>query len=198
MKRPTWATVVGVLGIIFGGFGILGAGQDMLMPYMFTIQKEIFAGIEEQVEREADKQRGEADSVGDHDQELEKRRGIPFDGPPDPMFKMMEQMWNFPDWFPAWSVASGIFRLLLNGFYIMASIMLLMVKPYSIRIFYIAAGTSIGFSIIKAGVLASALSFMGIAMMLGGIFGIIIDIVLIVVVAISDKTAFRSPATEAI
>ncbi len=192
--------VVGVLGIIFACFGILGAGQDMLMPYMLTIQKEIFAGIEEQVEREEDSRRSETESADDHGKEYEKRRGIPYDGPPDAMFRMMENVWNFPDWFATWSITSGVFRLLINGFYIMASIMLLMVKPYSIRMFYIAAGTSIGFSIIKAGVLASALSFMVIAMMFGGIFGIIIDIVLIVVVAVSDKTAFRipAPATQAV
>ena len=60
MKRPTWATIVGVLGIIFGCFGIIGAGQEILMPNMLKLQKEIFA----QVEKSATEQQARKKNIG--------------------------------------------------------------------------------------------------------------------------------------
>ncbi|MGD8669435.1 MAG: hypothetical protein PVF31_05095 [Desulfobacterales bacterium] len=45
MKRPTWVTIVGVLGIIFSCLGILAAGQEMIMPKILEMQKEMLSDI---------------------------------------------------------------------------------------------------------------------------------------------------------
>ncbi len=42
MKRPTWETVFSVLGIIISLFGMLVAGQEIMMPKMMELQKQIF------------------------------------------------------------------------------------------------------------------------------------------------------------
>jgi fatty acid desaturase len=47
MKRPTWATVISVLGIILSLLGLLGAGQDIMMPKMMEFQKQMFTQMEE-------------------------------------------------------------------------------------------------------------------------------------------------------
>ena len=52
MNRPTWATVVGVLWIPFGAFGILGGGQEMVMPKLMKMQGELMEEVMGQVERE--------------------------------------------------------------------------------------------------------------------------------------------------
>ena len=52
MNRPTWATVVGIMGIVFGCFGILGGGQLMVMPKMMEMQEQMWSGIQESMEKQ--------------------------------------------------------------------------------------------------------------------------------------------------
>lgn len=191
MKRPTWATVVGVLGIIFACFGMLGSAQDMLMPMILTMQKEIFIAIEKEAAKELTRQDRSSES-GETD--VLPPRNSPH-MPPE-MFGVIRKMWNFPEWFGTWSIFSGLLRLLINALYLVAAIMFLLVKPFSIRMFYFAAGISIAFSVIRAAVLASSLSFVGLAMMFGTVIGMVIDVILIVVIALSDKTIFRPQSSS--
>jgi hypothetical protein len=175
MKRPTWATVVGVLGIIFGCLGIIGAGQEIFMPKIMQAQKEMFSKIEETVA----KQQPNKQSVE--------------------IFKTMEKMWEVPTWFGQWSMFTGIAKALISAMYLLASIWLLMIKSVSIRLFYLAAGLSCVLGIIKCVVAFSALSsFIGIAMAAGSTFGSLIDIVLIIAVATGDKSAFQLASPQSV
>jgi len=106
------------------------------------------------------------------------------------MFKAMEKMFDVPDWFGTWSIFTGITKAFISAFYLFASIMLIQLKPAAIRLFYWALGANISLSILKAAVGIYSFSFMSMAMMMGGLFGALIDVVLIIVVATSDKSAF--------
>ena len=182
MKRPTWATVVGVLGIIFSCLGILGAGQEIIMPKIFKFQKEMFSDFEKIIQEEIEKERtNQTDQEGENKSSSEIPLGI---------FKSFTKMMDFPDWFGTWSIISGILKLLISAFFLLASIRLLQMKTSSIKLFYWAAGSSIALGFLKGIVALSAVSFMAIAMMFGGVFGIVIDIVLIIIVATGNKEAF--------
>ena len=182
MKRPTWATVVGVLGIIFSCLGILGAGQEIIMPKIFKFQKEMISDFKEIIQEEIEKERAnQLDQEGGINSSADIPMGI---------FQSFIKMMDFPDWFGTWSIISGILKLLVSGFFLLASIRLLQIKPSSIRLFYWAAGSSIALGVLKGMVALSAVSFMAIAMMFGGVFGIVIDIVLIIIVATGNKEAF--------
>jgi hypothetical protein len=182
MKRPTWVTVVGVLGIIFSCLGILGAGQEMIMPKILKMQKEMFTDFEEMIEAEMERKRAkQSNRQGGH------RGSAEF---PVSMFKSFAKMFDFPEWYGTWSIIAGILKLLVCAFFLLASIRLLQLKPSSIRLFYWVAGSSIALGVIKGAVALLAVSFIGIGMMLGGILGIIIDIILIIVVATGNKEAF--------
>lgn len=184
MKRPTWATVVGILGVIFGCLGILSAGSEMMMPKMMKFQKQMFSDIQKIIEEDIEKQSAKQSYQKD------KHRGdaeIPLK-----IFKAISQMWDFPEWYGTWSIIAGILKLLISALYLLASIRLLQIKLSAIKLFYWAAGSSVALGLLKAGVALSVASFMGIAMMFGGFFGIVIDIVLIIVVANGNKAAFYS------
>ena len=183
MKRPTWATVVGILGIVFSCLGFLGAGQEIMMPKILKFQKEMFSHIEENIQKQSDEARERMSS------ENENRSNVDF---PTEMFKFMGKMWEFPEWYGKWIVIFGVIKLFLCGLYLFASIRLLQIKPSAIRLFYLAAGLTIFLSLIKGIVSLSALSFIGFTMMFGVMFGVIIDIVLIIVVATGNKEAFSS------
>ena len=190
MKRPTWATIIGILGIIFGCFGILGGGQEIFLPKMLTMQKQMFSEIEKIAEEQQAKKNSEINS----DEQQSKT--------PDPafsheIFQPMKKMFDVPDWFGLWSVIAGFAKAIVSAIYLLASIWLLQTKPLAIKLFYWAAGSSIALSILKGFVFLSAFSFMGIAMMFGGVFGAFIDIILIIVVVTGNKEAFQpQPASE--
>ena len=182
MKRPTWVTVVGVLGIIFACLGILGAGQEMIMPKMMKMQKEMFTDFGEMIEAEMEKE-----SANQSNTEGQPPSGAEF---PTGVFDTFINIFDFPEWYATWSIISGILKLLVCAFFLLASIQLLQLKPSSIHLFYGAAGASIALGVFKGAIALSAGSFIAISMMVVGIFGIIIDIILIIVVVTGDKEAF--------
>lgn len=191
MKRPTWATIVGVLGIIFGCFGILGAGQEIFMPKMIEMQKEIFT----QMQKTSTPQQNNQPTKNAEDPSQENKNVRPSLSPE--MFVSMQKMWEVPSWFGTFSIYSGISKAIISALYLLASIWLLQIKPTSIRLFYWAAGSSIALSIVKGIIILSTISFMGMAMMFGGAFGALIDIILIIVVVTGNKEAFKlNPTPE--
>ena len=174
MKRPTWATII----------GILGGGQEIFLPTMLTMQKQMFSEIKKIAEEQQAKRNSEINS----DEQQSKTPNPAFS--PE-IFKPMKKMFEIPDWFGLWSVIAGFAKAIVSAVYLLASIWLLQTKPLSIRLFYWAAGSSIALSILKGFVFLSAFSFMGMAMMFGGVFGAFIDIILIIVVVTGNKEAFQ-------
>jgi len=118
---------------------------------------------------------------------LEKQQGSPQE-----VMNMMQKIWDTPEWFDSWCIISGIMALIIAGFYIFASIGILQIKKSSVKMFYLAAGISIGFSILKGLIAMTAMPFMGIFVLIGGSFGVIINIILLIVVAKGDKRVFIS------
>ncbi len=204
MKRPSWATAIGIIGILFGALGIIGGIQEMMMPKMLQMQKEMFKTFanaphtrhEHPAPIEAPRGLADMDPKNSTDNAptppaAENPNKPDNQSLPNPAFpQQIEKMFDVPDWFGSWSVAIGIAKMIVSGFYLFASIWLLMLKPTSIKLFYWAVGASILLGVVKAIVGISALSFMVMAMMMGGLFGVVIDVVMIVVVALSDKTAY--------
>lgn len=189
MQRPTWATVVGIMAIIFGCFGVLGGGQEMIMPQMLKFQQGMFATIGQQMEKDLDRQLAQAEEKGDT-RALERKRDE--QQMARDMMGMFESIWDLPPWFATFSVATGALKVLLSALYLLAGIWLLQVKPVAINLFYWVAGASIVLSVFKGVVLLGTGSFLGMIMLASGVFGAAIDVVLIIVVASADKQAFQS------
>ena len=181
MKRPTWATVISVLGIIFSLMGMLGAGQDIAMPMMMQFQKQVFTQIQEVHEREAQSEGSENEAGEEFDR----------------MAESMEKMWNMPAWFGAFSVSTGLLKFLICGFGLFAYIALLQVKPYSIKLVYWALSLAIGLTVLKGAISVASMSLMVMVMGIGSVFGLMANIVLLIVVATADKTEFRHAGLSA-
>lgn len=180
-KRPTWVAIVGVIGIISSSFGILGGGSTMLMPKMMEFQKQMFSSI---IQAESESTKKATTAQGEQARQQSKA-----------MLESMQKMWSLPEWFNTWALISGLLQAIICGFYLFACIGMLQLKPSSIKMFYFAAGAKIAHGILNGVVGLMTSSFMAMAMMLGGAFGIVFHIVLIIVVATADKKAFL-PATQ--
>lgn len=164
MKRPTWATVAGVLGIIVGCFGIICSANSIILPKIIAFQREIILTV------------------------LEDVRGI--DRPPEAVLYMLRKMFDIPAWYGVWSVISGILGLLVSGYYVLSSVFLLQIKKSSVPIFYSAAAIGILFSLMKAIVAMSISSIIGISEVSLGMAGILIGLILIIITVTGDKRAF--------
>jgi len=180
MQRPTWATVVGIIGIILGCFGILGSAQFAMMPRMMEMQKEMQEEMFTAMQEAAEKQ-GTANAQ---------------EAPPKEMLEFMERMMETPEWFESYCVVAGIVGVCVSGFYIFASIRLLQTKPTAVRLLYGAIGLAIGLAIVKAAAAMATMSFVGISMAMGGLFGLVINVVLLIVVITGNKEAFAAQQAQ--
>jgi hypothetical protein len=153
-------TAVGVLGIIFGSFGGLSASQTLLMPAMLEWQRKIFAMMQSQAAKQPESQ-------------------VFFSGFADIFDKLLAPL---PLWFTPWSVCVGLLSLAIAGAYVFGAIWLLLVKPSAPRIFCAALVASIAAAIMRAIGLIFAMGLMGVAMGMGGVFGVVIDLILLIVV----------------
>lgn len=108
------------------------------------------------------------------------------------MAEGMTEMFSMSDFTKTWTVRLGYMGLIVSILYILSGVFLLVKKPFSINLVYGALALSIVFSITESIVLTSdsAGGLMAMAAGFGNFFGIIIDIILLVVVVAMDKTAY--------
>ena len=112
------------------------------------------------------------------------------------MFKIMEKMWDAPDWYDTWNLVVGMITLAVSGFYLFSAICLLQLKKYAIKLFYVAFAISIVFTVLKIVVAMVAMPSMGIFIFFGGTFGLIVNTVLLIVVATNNKEVFQPVEVE--
>jgi len=170
MKRPTWVTVVGVLGILFGICGLFVSGQVAAMPTIMEWQKRFLETMP--IDRTADGQNAE-------------------------QFKQMMRGFfgDQPSWFGPACVALGVIGLVVNGFYIFASVTLLQLKAKAARLFTTVLGVSIALGLTRAVVMMNGFSFLAVPTLMSGLVGVVLDIVLLVVIATADKSVLGQPVT---
>jgi hypothetical protein len=171
--------------VLFGSCGIVKNQQAIMMPKMLEAQQEMFRGLSADFETpEMDSLLTIVeDSLGGTNQRANAQ--LPFRN----MGAAMEKMMSMTEFQKTWIVRFGYLGFLVMGLYQLAGIFLLIQKPFSVKLAYVALGTSLVFSIIKTIVMSSDSSFSLISMMstFGESFGIIFDIALIIVIVTSTR-----------
>lgn len=171
MDKPTWVKVIGILAIVFGCLGILGSMNMIVMPKIMQFQASLFESIEKEAR---------------HDPQF-----------PSEMMKVLKEFWDMPPWMQTWAIVFGCVWIVVNVFYLLSGIMLLQMKPYSVRLIIFALGLKMLVGVVQGVTAVSDGSLIGFMFMAGSIFGFVIDLVLLIVVLISDKRAFGERAVPA-
>ena len=162
MEKPTWVKVIGVLGIIFGCTGLLGAMLTVITPAMMDFQQKVMEGTEKQAEEDA---QAEA------------------------FFDFYRQFWDMPDWCRTWMVVYGAVSIPAYGFYLVAAIWFISVKRNAIKRMYWALGLSMGLTALGAVLRVFSGGFLA-SIAAAGTWSIVLDLVLLIVIIVSDKTVF--------
>lgn len=182
MEKPRWITIVGILGIVFGGMGIFGAIGEIAAPHLKKFQKTMLIESQKSIQDEQEKLKKE----NKDDPQLKNVEEIN-----SKFLNIIEKINDTPEWYDkVWTVISGITKACVSILYLISSILLLTIKKPGIRLFYWAASSSIVYCTVKVFVIFAAFSTMGAILQLIGCFGLLIDIALIIVVAKGDKTIF--------
>ena len=202
MKRPSWATTVAVLGFIVGGYRLftsitfigLSGSAPQIGASMNAMQKTIEDPKVQKQMLEAAQKMSEAMA------EQMKKQGVKFTPPPasttDPAPQPQTNMPipkfpEIPGYFDQIMKIGSYVSLVAAVLLILGAVTLLSVKPIAIKFCYWAIGLSLGFAILKNVVLVTTVPMLGMAMAVGSIFGIIVDLLLLFMVATGDKTAFH-------
>jgi len=182
MKRPTWATIVGVLAIIFGIIGVFGGAQEMAMPSMVEMQKQMMTSLSQG-------KTPDGETAPKMTLEMEKDGNVER-VEMSQLFEAMEDKFKIPDWYESWAIVFGIVSMIVAGLYLLAGIFLLMTKQSAIKVFYIAIALSVAWAVFEAAFFSRMGSAILMAKIPGSIASIVIDVILVFVVFIGSKEAF--------
>jgi hypothetical protein len=201
MKTPTWATVTGILMIIFGGCSVVNDIKSITLPGMLDSQRGLIKekmdeakahAKEDSVSRaNAADSSATADDADEDDDDEEENVEKTF----EEKEKEVEEALKLPEFSKIWIVRFGWIGLASAVLYAFGGIFLLVKKPFSIKLAYAVLIFSIATSAAQAAVLTSGESSGLIALTTGlsQLVGVLIDIILIAVIYSSDKEAYIFP-----
>ncbi len=242
MQRPTWATVVGIIGIVMAIYTLLNSGAGLMIPQMVSIQQRgVQMQLDAQRQAAAEEKKSEAEEKKEEAEENKEDKSfdenqvkqspdfkIPaaqqkfaednekemeaFSKQGDEQMKQAEEqgdkqmkqaeelgdktvaLYNIPVWYGPVAFLMSLIAMAIAACYLFTSIWLLMTKPSAVPLFSLACVVSIGFAILHGVVSMIAMPMWGMGMGMGmtGIVVAVVNVVLLIVVATGDKTAFQS------
>jgi len=172
-----------------GGCSVIKDIQTVYMPDMIEKQKDMVEGLSQSVNTTSDSTNVADTSSAVVDKSVN-----------DEAFKNMEKTMNkmfyMSDFTKTWMVRFGYIGALVSLAYILGGVFLLTRKDYSIKLAYVVLLLSIAFAVTKGVVLSSEESsgFIAFASGYSQMFGVVIDIVFLVVIVASDKIAYYATA----
>lgn len=178
MKTPTWVTVVGICMILFGGCGEISSIQKTYLPYMVEMQSKMLENM------------SNLPTPGNYDSLANDSTRVINDNFKN-MTKGMQSMFEMSEDTKMWTVRFGYIGVFTNLIYILGGVFLLVRKRFSIKLAVGALLLSIIFGITQSIVLTTtSTSFLAKSAGFGNVFGIVVDIVLIIVIFSMDKSYF--------
>jgi len=170
MNKPLWITIVGIILIVMGCLGLMGAWQTFGMPRIVAQQKQMLPYMQQKMEQQKD-----------YTPEAKQR-----------MQQMYERMMTTPAWFDNWCLFTAPIALLFSALFIYSGINLLLLRKTAANLIYWVLGADLGFLVIRGLVGLVFLGWIGISMVTMGVLAGIADIILLAVVANGNKQAFEN------
>lgn len=224
MKTPTWAVVVGIILMLFGGCGLMKHSQAIVMPEMLDMQQKMMENTVKVIEKSEEtypdwEEEDELDSIYEENEtsnqsgfeneedsldlynevltfektQKEKRLEAAKD-----LTKNMKEIFSISSFNRKWTVRFGYIGLIVCAIYLLAGAVLVNQKIFAIKFVFFALGLSLLFSIVQMMVLAgdTGNGFIGKIGAYGNIFGITIDVILIIVFSVIDKSDYMKPSVQ--
>ena len=181
-KPPTWAVIVGVLGICFGAVGTISGAYGLLTPAMLSMQRELVVAMRQSMPA------GQQCAPGS----TASPRGNLATDPAG----FLERLLSVPHWYEQWSVGNSIAQLVLGAAYLLSALLLLLMRRGAPAAFMLAAAASLVRNLVSAGLSVTTASLIAYWALGSALCGIIVDMALLATVAFADKSAYRGAGSE--
>lgn len=218
MKPPTWAYVIGILMLLFGGCGVIQDYQNIHAPKFLEMGEGIVDEIEREIEEDIREERIEAkkeyeehssesvkseeemDSSQESSSESEEMTSSEDEESHDGQeeLEMVKNILNVSDYYKTWMVRFGYIGIVISVLFILAGIFLMIPKKFSISLAYGVLGLSIIVGIIQY-IIFSQDDSSGMVTMFSGlsvIFSVVVDFILLAVIVASDKDVYYALSDE--
>jgi len=113
----------------------------------------------------------------------------PFSGEGETAF--VKSVFNIPAWFKPLSPVSRWVGFVVAGFYCFASFQLMSMKRRGLGLFQWALGVSTLFHLLRASAAIKSLSILGITLVWGSLFWIVVNGILFMIVRFNDRSVFQ-------
>lgn len=204
MSLPTWATVVGVIMLLFGGCGVYQNVQKINTPAALDEMSGQFEDIEYEINKELGRVRdtiasatAQVDSLEGEQSADQSSSFTPEDSAGLAMFEnifgSVSNMLTFSDYYKKWIVRLGIIGMIASMLYAVAGLLLIMGKKYGVKLSLgavLISTLSVIFQIViissdkESGFAAKASNFTN-------YFVIFVNIILFIIIMASDKSYFN-------
>jgi len=208
MKRPTWAIIVGVFMLLFGGCGALSKVGDIKTPEMMELVNETIeeaeanskantdSEIEEEEEGDSIQQTKVTELTDDEKKILEMfSDSVEVDSMQNVDFETtMKNSFKFSEYRQTWMVRFGYMGLVVALLFLIGGIMLLASRKYTIPVVLTTLAVSLAFGILQLAIYAADVGtgkMIGNLSSIGIYFSIALDIVFLIIVMVCDKTYFQ-------
>lgn len=176
MKRPRWISIIAIFGVVLACLGIYATSQSLLFSGLMEFQRR----IDENIQEVLDKFESRIDS-------LNVKSTITRE-----TLELRSKMYVMPDWFYKWSVIFAVVGFPIYALFLFASLWFYLMKNKSILLFYIAVVLVIIFAFIKGFTAMLTETLFGYTFVAESLFMAVVNIVLIIVFALSDKEVFAA------
>lgn len=176
-KLPSWAVIVGVLGICFGALGTLSGAYGVLTPKMLSLQRELVVTMRQSMPAARQPAPGSTQ-------------------PADPMDEL-DRLLSVPHWYARWALANSLAEMLIGTAYLLSALMLLMLRRGAPTAFMLAAGASLLRNVLSAGLALGAASLIAYWTLGSAVCGAVVDLALLATVALADKSVYRGAGSQA-
>jgi Na+-translocating ferredoxin:NAD+ oxidoreductase RnfD subunit len=190
VEVPVWGYVIGIIMIFFGGCSTLNNKDSIYTPEVI-----------EKTETEIDSFYMALDSLERNSiyiSDKDTLRTEELDGFKTIMKDTVSGMVSFSDHYKRWVVIFGYIGIILSLLYIVGGIFLMVIRKFSIMIAYSALIAYITFGIVQMVVLSlgSNGGLVGISIIFDNLFGVFLDVGILIAVIACDKTVYRSVMKE--
>jgi hypothetical protein len=167
MKRPRWASILGIIGILISCLSFFLGTIDVISPWKTELQKEILL---------ENKTKFLNNDEGKHQIRISQMDLAFIQECPEENLK--------------WFAYLGIAEIISAALFLLSSIWLLLLQPLGIRLFPWAAGCIIAVKMLQSILAAVSLPSYGIVLLVPGLIWALINIKLIRVISSGNKDAF--------
>ena len=144
MKIPTWGYIIGIFMLLIGGCSGTSSIQAIYTPTILDMQKKMMQGFTEgskSVKTDSLSNQNQQNTKSSKELNSDQKKLI------KNMSETMEQMFYMSDYAKKWSVIFGYTGVLISFIYMLAGVFLMIRKPFSINLVYIALGLFILFNL---------------------------------------------------